>query len=169
MATRTTGARRTGKRHVPRRATAPRSPVARRTGRRSGPGDGATRGRAPARPAGLLPAGTGVSGGGDGTKRRAGAGPAKLTGPEISARLHALDRNWRLADGAITRRFEFRDFKSAMRFVNAMAKLAEQANHHPDFDVRYSKVDVALTTHDAGGLADPDFVLAAKLDRIATT
>lgn len=58
----------------------------------------------------------------------------------------------------------FRDFRSAMRFVNAMADLAEAEGHHPDFTVRYNAVDVWLWTHAVGGLSENDFILAAKLD-----
>ena len=54
-----------------------------------------------------------------------------------------------------------------MKFVNAVARSAEKACHHPDIDVRWNKVTLALTTHDAGGLTEKDFVLAAKCDKLA--
>ena len=53
-----------------------------------------------------------------------------------------------------------------MKFVNAVAKAAEKACHHPDIDIRWNKVTLALTTHDAGGLTEKDFDLARKFDRI---
>jgi 4a-hydroxytetrahydrobiopterin dehydratase len=51
-----------------------------------------------------------------------------------------------------------------MNFVNAIADLAEQAQHHPDIDVRWNKVTLAFTTHDAGGLTEKDFALARQCD-----
>jgi 4a-hydroxytetrahydrobiopterin dehydratase len=70
---------------------------------------------------------------------------------------------WALGGGAtrLERSFRFRDFAGAMRFVNAMAALAEREGHHPDFAVHWSRVDVTIWTHDAGGLTDNDLVLAA--------
>lgn len=62
------------------------------------------------------------------------------------------------------RRYRFQDFVQAMRFVNALAALAETEGHHPDFAVHWSTVDVTLFTHVAGGLTQNDFVVAAKLD-----
>ena len=52
-----------------------------------------------------------------------------------------------------------------MKFVNRVAKLAERAGHHPDIDIRWNKVTLALTTHDAGGLTEKDFKLALRFDR----
>lgn len=62
------------------------------------------------------------------------------------------------------KRYRFRDFARAMRFVNAMAEVAEAEGHHPDFSVHWATVDVTLWTHAAGGLSENDFILAAKLD-----
>jgi 4a-hydroxytetrahydrobiopterin dehydratase len=64
------------------------------------------------------------------------------------------------------KRFDFADFLAAMAFVNRLAALAESEQHHPDFCVHYSRVDVAVWTHAAGGLTENDFILAAKIDRI---
>lgn len=64
----------------------------------------------------------------------------------------------------LTKKFEFRDFLGAMAFVDKMAALAEAEGHHPDFCVRYSRVDVTLSTHAARGLTENDFILASKLD-----
>ena len=64
----------------------------------------------------------------------------------------------------IHKHYRFRDFVQAMRFVNAMAELAEAEGHHPDFCVRYATVDVTVWTHAIGGLSENDFVLAAKID-----
>lgn len=77
-------------------------------------------------------------------------------------------RGWDLRDGSkqIHKQLRFQDFKHAMRFVNAMADLAEAEGHHPDFAVHYATVDVTLWTHAVGGLSENDFILAAKLDKL---
>jgi 4a-hydroxytetrahydrobiopterin dehydratase len=66
----------------------------------------------------------------------------------------------------IEKQFQFDDFRGAMSFVNKMADVAESENHHPDFSVRYSVVDVTLRTHAINGLSDNDFILAAKIDQL---
>ena len=82
---------------------------------------------------------------------------------EVSTRLAAVPR-WREQGSEIVRTFEFRDFKAALAFVNKVGDLAENAGHHPDIDIRWNKVKLALTTHDAGGLTPKDFDLAAEID-----
>ena len=68
----------------------------------------------------------------------------------------------------ISRKFEFSDFVTAMRFVNRVARLAETANHHPDITIyNYNRVKLALTTHDEGGLTVKDFRIASKINKIA--
>jgi 4a-hydroxytetrahydrobiopterin dehydratase len=57
------------------------------------------------------------------------------------------------------------DFPTAISFVGRVAELSEAANHHPDIDIRYRKVRIALTTHDAGGLTKLDFSLAQEIDQ----
>jgi 4a-hydroxytetrahydrobiopterin dehydratase len=74
---------------------------------------------------------------------------------------------WRVDAGVLRRTFTFPDFRHAIFFVNAAAAIAERENHHPDLAIRYREVDVALTTHDAGGLTENDFVVAARLDDAA--
>jgi 4a-hydroxytetrahydrobiopterin dehydratase len=61
----------------------------------------------------------------------------------------------------LRRTFRFRDFAEAMRFVNAMAEVAEREGHHPDFAVHWNVVEVTIWTHDVGGLTENDLVLAA--------
>jgi 4a-hydroxytetrahydrobiopterin dehydratase len=68
---------------------------------------------------------------------------------------------------AITRTFEFPDFPDALLFVNDVGQAAEEAGHHPDIDIRWNKVILSLTTHDAGGLTSLDFDLAARCDQLA--
>lgn len=73
---------------------------------------------------------------------------------------------WEVEGKNIERTFEFEDFAQAIDFVNGLAELAEDAEHHPDFDVRYNKVRVILSTHSKGGLTDMDFDLAEKIDTL---
>ena len=74
---------------------------------------------------------------------------------------------WKKNEAVISRTFQFKDFPAAMKFANAVAALAEQARHHPDIDIRWNKVTLALTTHDAGGLTQKDFDLARQFDRLS--
>ena len=89
----------------------------------------------------------------------------KLDSAQIKAALGKLP-DWKRRGAAITRTFVFKDFPAALRFVNAVAGLAEAAWHHPDIGVRWNKVALTLTTHDAGGLTRKDFALAKKFNRL---
>jgi 4a-hydroxytetrahydrobiopterin dehydratase len=80
------------------------------------------------------------------------------------ARLRAAVPQWEVRGDKLHRRFVFKDFVQAMRFVNRMADVAEGEGHHPDFTVHYREVDVAIWTHAVGGLTENDFILAAKID-----
>lgn len=66
----------------------------------------------------------------------------------------------------LSRTWQFADFGQSMAFANAVARIAEEHNHHPDILVSYSTVTLALTTHDAGGLTEKDFLLASTIDRL---
>jgi 4a-hydroxytetrahydrobiopterin dehydratase len=76
---------------------------------------------------------------------------------------------WQRNGEVISRTFQFKDFPAAMEFVNAVAQVAEQFQHHPDIDIRWNKVTLALTTHDAGGLTEKDFALARRCDALASS
>jgi 4a-hydroxytetrahydrobiopterin dehydratase len=91
---------------------------------------------------------------------------AVLTDAEIQQALGKLP-GWSRHGIAIQRVFEFPDFKSAMVFVNKIADAAEQANHHPDIDIRYNKVTMALVSHDSGGVTGRDVRMAEKINQIA--
>jgi 4a-hydroxytetrahydrobiopterin dehydratase len=93
-------------------------------------------------------------------------GQNKLDEPPVLSALAALPQ-WKRVGQIISRTFEFADFPAAMKFVNAVAEIAEQAQHHPDIDVRWNKVTLALTTHDAGGLTEKDFALARQCDALS--
>jgi len=73
---------------------------------------------------------------------------------------------WTLEDKSIEREFRFKDFREAMGFVNKIADIAEQQDHHPDLYISYNKVRVQLSTHKIGGLSENDFIVAAKIDRV---
>jgi 4a-hydroxytetrahydrobiopterin dehydratase len=95
------------------------------------------------------------------------AGTPRKPAGEVDAALRALD-GWdaREERTRIHKQYRFKDFVEAMRFVNALADLAEAEGHHPDFTVHWNTVDVTLWTHTVGGLSDNDFIVAAKLDRL---
>ena len=73
---------------------------------------------------------------------------------------------WDLEKKHIERTFEFDDFSQAIEFVNGVAEIAEEDEHHPEIDIRYSKVRLRLSTHSEGGLTDLDFELAEKIDTL---
>ena len=87
-----------------------------------------------------------------------------LSDKEIHSRL-ALVPDWQIESGELVRTFLFKDFRASLAFVNSVAGLAENAGHHPDIDIRYNKVRLALVTHDAGGITQKDFDLAAAADK----
>jgi len=89
----------------------------------------------------------------------------KLNPAEIKSAVATVP-DWRRQGAAIVRTYDFKDFVAALKFVNVVAKAAEKACHHPDIDIRWNKVTLRLTTHDAGGLTQKDFDLARKFDRI---
>lgn len=74
---------------------------------------------------------------------------------------------WAIESGELVRTFEFKDFVAALAFVNKVGELAEKAGHHPDIDVRYNRVRLALVTHSSGGLTEKDFDLAAQVQSLA--
>lgn len=88
-----------------------------------------------------------------------------LSHPEVQSRLRSLG-SWKLDGGELVRTFTLKDFRAALKFVNEVGELAEAAGHHPDIDIRYNKVRLALATHDAGGLTEKDFDLAGKINGV---
>jgi len=88
---------------------------------------------------------------------------AKLSDEVIESRLADMDA-WSEINGAIQRTFQFKDFVSAIRFVDKVAEHAESAQHHPDILIRYNKVTLTLSTHDAGGITEKDFDFAEAAD-----
>ena len=86
-----------------------------------------------------------------------------LSQAEIASRITTRP-DWRIEGGELVRNFQFKNFVDAMTFVNKVAEQAEKANHHPDIAIRYNRVRLALVSHDAGGLTEKDFALAAAAD-----
>jgi 4a-hydroxytetrahydrobiopterin dehydratase len=93
---------------------------------------------------------------------------AKLTGKARSDALAALE-GWTEVAGrdAMTKSFKFADFNQAWGFMTRVALAAEKADHHPEWFNVYNKVDITLSTHDAGGLSDKDVALAKVIDSVA--
>lgn len=94
---------------------------------------------------------------------------AKTLDAAARARLADTLPQWSMVDGrdAIRRSFKFRDFSAAFGFMTRAALVAEKMDHHPEWFNVYNRVDVVLSTHDAGGLTDLDVKLAAAMDALA--
>ncbi len=88
-----------------------------------------------------------------------------LTPQDIKAWLKKLPE-WELDKKHIERVYEFDDFNGAIDFVNSVAEIAEEDEHHPDIDIRYTKVRIALSTHSEGGITDLDFETAERIDTL---
>jgi len=89
-----------------------------------------------------------------------------LSASEAQSRLGKLP-GWQIEGGELVKTFQFQDFRAALGFVNRVGEAAEAAGHHPDIDIRYNKVRLSLVTHDAGGLTEKDFALAAAATKLA--
>ena len=75
-------------------------------------------------------------------------------------------QGWTLKEGRLFRKFKLRNFAEAIKFVNAVAEIAEHEGHHPDFCVHYNKVEIELWTHAINGLSENDFIVAAKINNL---
>ncbi len=95
-------------------------------------------------------------------------GVPALQGEALAALAREL-LEWQVVDEHHLRRsFKFRDFRTALDFVNRVGELAEQQGHHPDLFLAWGRVDVTTWTHKINGLTESDFILAAKIDRLHT-
>lgn len=90
----------------------------------------------------------------------------KFSEAEVKERLRHHPE-WTEVGGEIQRTFDFADFRASMRFVNEVAEEAERVQHHPDVLIRYARVTLTLSTHDAGGITAKDFDLATFADHAA--
>jgi 4a-hydroxytetrahydrobiopterin dehydratase len=120
---------------------------------------------------------------------RSGPGKKVVSAPNVPPELHfaaycsksmkslldsdrietALKRvpEWEVSGNGIERTFEFDGFSDAIEFVDAVAEIAEEEEHHPDIDIRWNKVKLRLSTHSKGGLTEADFVVAERIDTLA--
>lgn len=89
-----------------------------------------------------------------------------MTAQQITERLTSYD-GWSTDGTAIEKRFEFDDFTAAMAFMAAAAPKIDELDHHPEWTNVYNRIDVRLSSHDAGGVTDRDFALAQVLDGLA--
>ena len=92
--------------------------------------------------------------------------PEKLSSDDVQARLADI-AGWAVVEGKLHRDFKFANFVEAMGFMMRAGIEAEKMNHHPEWFNVYSKVNVDLTTHSAGGITELDFELAAKMNDLA--
>lgn len=94
----------------------------------------------------------------------------KLSSNEIESQIADLNKNakedWTVAGDKLTRTFKFDNFVQAFGFMSSAAILAEKHDHHPEWSNVYNKVEIALTTHEADGITQRDFDLAAAMEKL---
>ncbi|HZU79062.1 MAG TPA: 4a-hydroxytetrahydrobiopterin dehydratase [Acidimicrobiales bacterium] len=86
--------------------------------------------------------------------------------PAAVDRALAEGLRWRRAGDELVKERKGRDFADSLAYVNAVGALAEEADHHPDIDIRWATVTLHLSTHSAGGITDKDLALAARIDAL---
>ena len=91
----------------------------------------------------------------------------KLRPSEIAKELRTL-KGWRAEDDMLRRRYKFKNFAEALKFVNKVGAIAEAANHHPDITFGWGYTEIAFTTHDRGGITDFDIATAKKVNELGT-
>ncbi|MBA3672562.1 MAG: 4a-hydroxytetrahydrobiopterin dehydratase [Gemmatimonadaceae bacterium] len=91
--------------------------------------------------------------------------PSRLSDLEIQRALGTLP-GWARRGEVLTKSYTFPTFADGIAFVQRVAKAADAANHHPDLDIRYTKIVCTLSTHDAGGITSADLELAAAIERL---
>lgn len=89
--------------------------------------------------------------------------PELLPDQEIEDQLDDLER-WTREGDALRKSFEFESFRNAIVFVNRVATLADEHEHHPDIDIRFTEVHLTLSTHSAGGITEKDIEMAKQID-----
>ena len=92
---------------------------------------------------------------------------AKLSDIEIQRELGTLS-GWSRRGNALVKTFVFGTFPAGIAFVDRVAGASEKMDHHPDLDIRYSKITAVLSTHSAGGITANDIELAKEMDRLAS-
>ena len=89
--------------------------------------------------------------------------PPRLSDLEIQRALGGLT-GWARRGDTLTKTFTFERFADGISFVDRVARVADEMNHHPDIDVRYTKITMTLSTHDAGGITQSDLTLAERIE-----
>src|SRR5947209_1864514 len=89
----------------------------------------------------------------------------KLSDDQVQKELTSL-RGWARQGDALTKTFQFARFADGIAFVQRVATAADAADHHPDIDIRYTKIRIALSTHDAGGITAADVKLAREIEKL---
>ena len=89
----------------------------------------------------------------------------RLSDDDIRVALEQMS-DWSVEEGELVNTFTFSTFPDGIAFVNRVADLAEDAGHHPDFIIKYSRVTLRLSTHDEGGITDKDLRLARRIDAL---
>jgi 4a-hydroxytetrahydrobiopterin dehydratase len=87
-----------------------------------------------------------------------------ISGQALVERAAALP-DWKIVEGRLSKTFLFPNFQSALDFVNRVGAAAEEEGHHPDLHLAWGRVDATTWSHDAGGITDRDFALAARIDQ----
>ena len=95
------------------------------------------------------------------------AGTPPLTTEDARMLAGAISQEWQIDGAEIHREFSFKTFNAAFGLATRIALLAESQNHHPELDVAWGRLVVRLTTHSVGGLSRNDFIMAARIDRLA--
>jgi 4a-hydroxytetrahydrobiopterin dehydratase len=90
----------------------------------------------------------------------------KLSDDQIRTELKTLG-GWAREGDALTKTFKFAKFADGIAFVQRVAKAADAADHHPDIDIRYTKIKISLSTHDSGGITAADVSLARQIEKTA--
>lgn len=88
-----------------------------------------------------------------------------LSETQIAASIQNLN-GWSFANNALEKNFQFKDFKEALAFIVKLGSIAEEQNHHPELFNVYNKVELRLSTHDAGGVTEKDVDLAKAVDNL---
>ena len=91
----------------------------------------------------------------------------RLSDLDIQRALGKLS-GWSRRGDALQKTYRFRTFRAGIDFVNRAAAIADRMDHHPDIDIRYTKINCSLSTHSAGGITQKDLTLAGELDGVAT-
>jgi 4a-hydroxytetrahydrobiopterin dehydratase len=89
-----------------------------------------------------------------------------LTEEEIKEKIRAV-RGWEYREGKLVKSYRFKDFMTAVEFINKIAVVAESLNHHPDMEVHYNQVTIMSWSHDVEGITDRDFKLIKSIDPLA--